>query len=165
MADLSTNLTFAALGVSTVALSLWVADQTWSTWLLRRRPVIAVAKPLDFKVRIGTPLSWVVTVENRSPRRLKIRLGAIRTQPMRPEDLPSSSALGDESVKRLSDYRSLQTGIFFEFEGYDLDKFRLEEQTERAGSGTITPVVELQGLRGRRGVLKLEPFDFAVEAG
>jgi hypothetical protein len=156
-------LSAVALSLAIVALALWVADRLWSLWRLRRRPLEATSKTTATKVRVGEPVAWVVTLVNRSPRVLRIRLGAVRTQVLTIEREMEEDAFGNETTRRLSDFFLLPRGQFVEFGAYDRDTFRTEEETIRPGSGTIAPLVEIQGIAGRAdSIVRLPTFAFEV---
>jgi len=155
-------LSVAALSVAIVALALWIADRAWSLWRLRRRPVEARCTPQQIKVRIGEPVAFFVKVENRSPRVLQIRLGAAVTQPIPAEAWPEQSALERDSARRMSDGRTFQPVDYIELQGFDLQYFRYELISIRAGKGSVRPYLEITGLPVKGSVIRFGEFEFEV---
>lgn len=155
-------LAVAALSVATVALILWVLDRIWFLYRLRRRPLETSFHPQQVNVRVGDPIGWFVTVVNRSPRVLQIRLGAEIRQPFPPQQLTTRTVMGGERARRMSDSRTFQPTDYIELRAYDFDGFRNEIATVRPGTGRITAYVEIAGMKREYAILRAEPFDFEV---
>jgi hypothetical protein len=153
---------WGALLVGAVALVAWITDRAVFLWRLRVRPLVAKSEPLDVRVPVGTPIVCIVTIENRSPRRLQIRVGGIRHELLPVTEFPPKHALGSETARWLSDMSTMPGGRFVPFRAYDTDRVRVEFDTLRVGKGEIEPVIEIEGIRNKHRNVLLPRFAFEV---